>query len=66
MCNKEMNGWILGILFALLFGWVFGLLIGKSVGYKQGQIDYAQGIRRYIVVGGHVLKFVDKINMGVE
>lgn len=29
MCNKEMNGWILGILFALLFGFVFGLLIGK-------------------------------------
>lgn len=61
MCNKETNGWILGILFALLFGFVFGLLIGKSVGYKQGQIDYAQGIRRYIVVDGRVLKFLNAI-----
>lgn len=61
MSNKETTGWMFGILFALLFGLICGLLIEKDAAYKEGQIDYAQGIRRYIVVDGRVLKFLNAI-----
>jgi len=62
MAIKEITGWILSVAFALLLGFVVGLSVGNSTGYKNGQIEYAQGIHRYMVIDGHVLKFLDKIN----
>lgn len=62
MSRQEKIAWgvALGVFVVLMF--VVGMFLGGSIGYKNGQIDYAQGIKRYLVVDGHVLKFVGKLN----
>ena len=44
---------------------VIALQIGVNVGYKRGQLDYAQGKLLYTVIDGQGLKFLGKMDKEV-